>query len=85
MSKTYIINWRQGMSGGRPLQFDASSPKGAAVKAGKWLGYVVEEKINGEKKSYITSSCEFDGSVPLSLCVFENKTGAKHNYYNVIR
>lgn len=53
MSKTYIVNWRQGMSGGRPLQFDASSPKGAAIKAGKWLGYVVEEKVNGEKKSYI--------------------------------
>lgn len=44
MSKTYIVNWRQGMSGGRPLQFDASSPKGAAIKAGKWLGMLLRKK-----------------------------------------
>lgn len=35
MVERYVVNWRQGMSSGSPLQFDASSPKAAAVKAGK--------------------------------------------------
>lgn len=85
MSKNYTINWRQGMSTGRPLQFAANSPKEAAVKAGKWLGFKVEEKICGEKRSYISASDEFDGAVPLSLCVFETANSSKHHYYNVIK
>lgn len=83
MLKNYTINWRQGMSTGSPLQFDANSPKEAAVKAGKWLGFKVEEKICGEKHSYITASGKFDGAVPLSLCVFETSQSTKFHYYNV--
>lgn len=37
------------------------------------------------EKGYIASSDEFDGSVQLSLCVFENKIGTRYNYYNITR
>lgn len=86
MVERYVVNWRQGMSSGSPLQFDASSPKSAAVKAGRWLGFIVEKTSQGVKYSYISESGEFDGSVPLSLAVTKLKSdGSKIRYYNVER
>ena len=85
MLKNYAINWRRGASTGRPLQFAANSPKEAAVKAGKCLGFKVEEKICGEKHSYISASDKFDGAVPLSLCIFERDKPLKFRYYNITK
>ena len=72
MLRQYKCIARERMTTTTPIIINASSPKEAAVKMGKQLGY----QCNTVDKTY-----EFDGSVPCCVAVYNVNNTV--NYYNI--
>lgn len=79
--KTYICVAREGMSSTSPTEIIASSPKDAAYKMARQLGYQGKQTLQGRTYDYISKTGEFDGSVP--CCIAVRSSNGSVSYYSV--
>jgi hypothetical protein len=79
--KQYKCIARERMTTTTPIIIEASSPKDAAYKIARQLGYQGKQTLQGRTYDYISKIGEFDGSVPCCVAVY-NSNGSV-NYYSV--
>ena len=78
--KQYKCIARERMTTTTPIIIEASSPKDAAYKIARQLGYQGKQTLQGRTYDYISKTGEFDGSVPCCIAVSD---GSRTSYYNV--